>query len=129
MSIAIAIRQFCTELFRSNFVSLLQEDLLRTRADYEARLQEYRQQVNDLKHEKMVLENKITTLEISVFPTVSKVGADIVRRANGSPKPEFGGGSFDMPEKSAWQAAQAEWEKQQEAEEKEMKKSATAPGA
>jgi len=130
------LRTFFRDLFGSRVserleleLGTLRIDMGTLRNDYESRIADYRTQVADLKQEKLILENKITTLEISVFPTVSKVGADIVRRANGSPKPEFGGGSFDMPEKSAWQAAQAEWEKQQEADEKEMKKSATAPGA
>src|ERR1022692_3757998 len=123
------LRMFFRDLFGSRLSELLELELGNLRNDYESRITDMRTQIADLKQEKLILENKIMTLEISVFPAVSKVGADIVRRAQGTPKPEFGGESFDIPEKSAWQSAQDEWQKQQEADEKELKTSAATSQA
>jgi hypothetical protein len=123
------LRMFFRDLFGSRVSERLELELGTLRSNYESRITDFRTQIVDLKQEKLILANKIEQLEVSVFPTVSKVGADIVRRAQGTPKPEFGGGSFDIPEKSAWQNAQEEWQKQQEADERELKTSATAQGA
>ena len=88
----------------------LQEELERTRHDYEKRLLDKDEQLADLGAEKAMLTGKIIMYEQAVMPTVSRMGADVVAAGQPKRKPNFP--DFDLPpSKSRWQVVQEEHEK------------------
>jgi hypothetical protein len=112
------LRQAWDDLFYSALVSRLEEDLLRVRQDFEARIQEYQSIVADLRNEKAALTAKCAIFEFSVN---QKVGIDPSQRT--ARKPSFAAFAEPRP-MSPWQVVQAEHENQlaKEAAEEETKK-------
>jgi len=127
------IRQFLVELFGSRLVARLEEDLLRLRTDYEARMRYQDDIIANLREEKAMYLAKITLYESTLLPLSSRAGAEVVKTARPT-KPTFPNFDFsDMPPvKTRWQVAQEEHEKEIEAEiaaerEAEKAKAAQAP--
>jgi hypothetical protein len=112
------LRQAWDDLFYSALVSRLEEDLLRVRQDFEARIQEYQNIVADLRGEKAALTAKLSIFEFSLQ---QKVGIDPSQK--NPRKPSFA--TFEEPRPmTRWQVVQQEHEKQleKEAAEEEAKK-------
>jgi hypothetical protein len=114
------IRLFLRELFGSRLTERLEEDLLRQRQDFEARLQDKDQVIADLRVEKATLMGKIVLYERTLLRVdVEKTGA---------PKKPIFDFNFSSPRPvSRWEQVQAEHDKQL-AEEAEREK-ASAKGA
>lgn len=121
------IRMFLRELLGSRLVERLEEDLLRQRQDFEARLQDKDQVVADLRTEKATLLGKIIMYERTLLPLASRAGSDIVNA--GKPhRPNFGL-DFSAPRAvSRWEQVQADHEKTLAAE-SDQETQAAAKGA
>lgn len=99
------LRQAWDDLFYSALVSRLEEDLLRVRQDFEARIQEYQNIIADVRGEKAALQTKLAIFEISIQ---QKVGIDPSRIT--PRKPSFA--SMEMPPMmTSWQHTVDEHEK------------------
>jgi len=104
------LRQAWDDLFYSSLVACLEEDLLRVRQDFEARIQEYQAIVADLRNEKAALTAKCAIFEFSLQ---QKVGIDPSQRS--ARKPSFA--AFEEPRPmTRWQQVVAEHEKELETE-------------
>lgn len=121
------IRIFLRELLGSRLVERLEEDLLRQRQDFEARLQDKDQVIADLRTEKATLLGKIIMYERTLLPLSSRAGSDIVN-ASKPQRPNFGL-DFSAPRPvSRWEQVQADHEKAL-AEESDQDTQAAAKGA
>ena len=118
------IRQFLRDLFGSRLVERLEEDLLRTRSDFESRLLDKDQIIADLRSERAVLLGKINVYEMTLMPRASRAGADLVAAVNPK-KPNFGIDFSSPPTMTRWQKVVAEHEAQL-AKEAEEEKAAQA---
>ena len=124
-SLAKRIRTFLRDLFGSRVIEVmqnsnalllaekeqsfvyLQEELARTRDDYEKRLKDKDDQLADLRAEKAMMTGKIHEYEMAVMPTASRAGADFVAAGQPKRKPNFPEFNVPPPE-SRWQAVQRE---------------------
>lgn len=102
------IREFFRGLFGSRLTAHLEEELMRQREDYEARLLEYVHQGAANRERIAQLEAKIEKYEMVLLPTV-------YGNLMGSRKPpDFG----DLePDPNSWAAIKAAHEREQEVEE------------
>lgn len=95
----------------------LEEDLLRLRSDFEARLRDRDDVIVDLRATVAALQGKVFLYETTIMPLSSRAGADIV--AAGKPKrPSFAADFSVPPVKTRWQVVQEEHEAQMEKERK-----------
>jgi hypothetical protein len=108
--VGLKIRKFFRDLFGSRLNSHLEEELLRTREDYEARILEYVQQASVYREQIAQLSAKIEKYEMVLLPMV--YGGVL-----GPKKPmDF----TEIAEDSdSWPAIQARWEKEQAKEAEE----------
>jgi len=100
------LRQAWDDLFYSALVSQLEDDLLRVRQDFEARIQEYQSIVADLRNEKAMLQGKLAIFEIAIQ---QRVGIDPSRTS--AKKPSFAGFEEPLPI-SRWQQVVLDHEKE-----------------
>lgn len=97
------IRQFFRGLFGSRLVERLEEDLVRLRVDFEARLQDKEVLIANLREEKQHLTAKINLYELSIMPRASVQGAEVVAYSRPT-KPSFSKEMFQSPPPiSSWQ--------------------------
>lgn len=98
------LRMYWDDLFYPALVSRLEEDLLRVRQDFEARILEYKNTVAELRSEKSLLQSKLAIYEISMQ---QRNGIDPTKLA--AKKPSFS--SFTSPPViTRWQQFQNEYE-------------------
>lgn len=109
MSFALSVRNFFSELLQSKFTKQLEQDLLRLREDFTARLQEKDQIIAELRTEKAALYNKTTLYEMTLLPHASRAGADVVNHQRPT-KPNFGAAFEAPPTMSRWQQVQKDHE-------------------
>lgn len=126
-SLAKRIRLFFRDLFSTRVIEVLensqalvlaekeqsyihlQEELARTRNDYETRLRDKDEQLADLRAEKAMMTGKIHQYEMAVMPTASREGAAVVAAGQPKRKPNFP--DFDLPPtKTRWQVVQEKHE-------------------
>lgn len=143
MSVGKQIRSFFRELFGSRVVETLnaqiesmknetalrlaekdvlsarlEEDLLRLRGDFDARLKDRDDIIVDLRANIAALQGKVFLYETTIMPHSSRMGAEIV--AGGKPrKPSFTADFTPPNVKTRWQAVQEEHEAQMEKERKQ----------
>ena len=116
------IRQFFRDLFGSRLIQRLEEDLLRLRNDFEARLNDKDIQLAMLREEKQQLQAKVALYEITIMPRASVQGAEVVAYSKPT-KPSFSREMFNSPPAiSSWQKVQIEHEAQMQKEIEEEKK-------
>lgn len=117
------VRAFLRDLFGSRLVAFMEAQLYEARNENTRLVVRHSEEVSylkslieDLRKEKTILNNEIAELKMSVYPTVSKVGADIVKRQTGSKiRPNFGTDSvFDDTPRSEWEKAQEQWDQIQQ---------------
>lgn len=95
----------------------LEEDLLRLRGDFEARLKDRDDIIVDLRANIAALQGKVFLYETTIMPHSSRMGAEIV--SGGKPrKPSFAADFTPPNVKTRWQAVQEEHEAQMEKERK-----------
>lgn len=104
---ATEIRQWLRELFGSRLVANLEEELLRTRDDFETRSVEYKERISELRSEIAQQAAKIEKYEMVLLPMV-------YGKVVSQPKPEFD--MTEIVDENSWAAIQARWEKKQEEE-------------
>jgi len=122
MSWALVIREFLHELFGSRLNQRLEEDLLRLRSDFDARLLEKDQIIATLRTDIAVLQAKIVIYENTILPHVSRIGADVVSYQRPRDKKTL--------EKPTWSMAdvpkiQTSWQADKERMEKELREEAS----
>lgn len=125
-----SIRKFFKELLGSALVLRLEEDLLRTRSDFEARMRYQDDIIANLREEKAVLSAKIILYENTLLPLSSRAGAELVKNTRPT-KPTFPKFDFsDVPPiKTRWQLEQEKYAKEVEAEIASDKEAEKANGA
>jgi hypothetical protein len=101
MSIALSIRTFFHELFGSQVSQILEQHILALRQDYEVRLQDKNDVIQDLREQNAVLRSKIAQYELVLIPLANPTSAE---------KTTFS--AFNEP--SSWQQMQADWYRSQE---------------
>ena len=115
------IRQFFRDLFGSRLVQRLEEDLIRLRTDFEARLNDKDIQLALLREEKQQLQAKVALYELTIMPRSSVQGAEVVGYSKPT-KPNFSREMFQSPPAiSSWQKVQMEHEAQMKKEIEEEK--------
>lgn len=107
-NLGTAIREFFTGLLGSRLNAHLEEELLRTREDYESRLLEYVHQQAGFREQISQLTAKIEKYEMVLLP--------MVYGNLGGPRKPPTFDPLDTPDPNSWPAIQARWEKSQEAE-------------
>lgn len=107
MNIAQKIRQFLRDLLGSRLVARLEEDLLRLRADYDARLNERDETIADLRDQLAQLRAKLDTYEVVLLPLTSPVGNLF------NPKPRTQTLDSVIEPEGSWARTQREWYAQQ----------------
>lgn len=125
MSIAAKIREFWDDLFYSELVQRLEQDLMLLRSDLQQLRQDKDQVIADLRSERALLNAKIGMYELNIN---RRVGIDPT--AKKPEKPSFA--SFQSPPmKTSWQAeveAHDEQIAKELAEEEETKKKGATNG-
>lgn len=109
--LGLTLRKFFRDLFGSRLSSHLEEELERNRADYEVRITELNQQIANLRAEKAQLSAKVEQCEMVLLPLVYKTAV--------GPKhpPDF----VNLPpDPNSWASIQAQWDKDQNAEEENL---------
>ena len=113
-TVAVRIREFLRDLFGSRLTAHLEEELMRTRSDYETRLMERERTIADLRSDVAALTAKVDRYELVVIPLASPIGEMMRgtpkrREATFKEKPE-------PPVLSTWEEIQRDYELAQQAE-------------
>lgn len=112
-NLALTIRAFFHHLLSSRYQSHLEEELLRTRSDYETRLLERERTISDLREQLSFLSSKVDRYEMVLLPLASPAGSLLATPRR--PAPTFQS-STDTPAPTSWQEVQAQWDREQAAE-------------
>lgn len=107
--LGLKIRQFCRDLFGSRLNAHLEEELLRTRFDYETRLLERERVIADLREQVVQLSGKIDRYELIILP-LTHGGMFSTKKERQTVRIET------EPAQTSWEAIQADWERKQQAE-------------
>ena len=104
MEIGKELRKFLHDLFGSKMSEHMEVELLRLRQDFEARLQEHKNTIAELRAEKHLLQSKLAIFELSMQ---QKSGIDPSRMA--AKKPSFA--NFTSPPiTTRWEQFQRDYE-------------------
>lgn len=117
---AAAIRAFCRELFGSHLLAHLEEELARTRADYETRLQERDRSIADLESRVQSLTSKVDRYELVIIPLSSPLGQMMSAPSRAQVSRNFKATS-DAPARSTWDEIRDDHDRKQ-AEEAEAER-------
>lgn len=105
IEVAQRVRLFLRALFGSRVTALLEEEILRIRADYELRLNERDETISELRSRVAQQAAKLETWEMVLIPLVSPA-ANLFK-----PKHEP---TFESTiEPSGWAAVKAQWDREQ----------------
>lgn len=121
--------QMCLRLAEKDIlVARLEEDLLRLRSDFEARIQDRDETVSSLRANIVALEGKVFLYETTLMPLASRAGAEVVAAIKPR-RPSFASDFNAPPIKSRWQQVQEEHEAQMRKELEEEKQEITLAAA
>jgi hypothetical protein len=106
-NLGTTIRQFLRDLFGSRLNAHLEEELMRTRQDFENRLMDRERVIADQREELGQLKAKVDRYEMVLLPLSSPAGGFFAPR---KPRPPL---HPTDPEFKSWPQIQAEWDKEQ----------------
>jgi|HubBroStandDraft_6_1064221.scaffolds.fasta_scaffold04118_2 hypothetical protein len=110
-TVGLQIRTFLRNLFGSRLNAHLEEELMRTRNDYETRLMERERTISDLREQLGQLSAKVDRYELVLLPLASPIGGMFAPKKERPPlMPVADGGGM------TWAEIQAEHERQQQLE-------------
>jgi hypothetical protein len=111
-TLGVEIRNFLHGLLGSRLNAHLEEELIRTRNDYETRLMERQQIICDQKELILELRGKVERYELVIIPLASPLGGFFAPKKERPPL---------QPEESAeqsWAEVKADWDRRQAEAEK-----------
>lgn len=110
-NIATMVREFMHELFGSRMTNHLEEELMRSRADCETRLDDKERTIADLREQVSQLTSKVDRYELVLLPMASPLGGFFAPKKR---EPTFQG--ITEPKAKSWPEIQIEWDLEQERE-------------
>jgi len=108
-NLATTIRQFLRDLLGPRLTTHLEDELMRTRSDYETRLLERERTISDLREQLSLLSSKVDRYELVLLPLSSPIGSLFSSKKSASPNLQ----ATTEPPPTRWEEIQADWERQQ----------------